>query len=179
MRELPVINGKYWLTLMAASIFGTNTGDFLSIYLKLGNLNGLPFLALALAAIFLVEKISPWRSVLFFWAAIIVIRTAATNIADANYVLGIFGAVTIAMLFLAFVLAVRRYQARSVGVEIGAGRVGVDGFYWVVMALAGIVGTLSGDLMSHGFGLVAAARAPRRGLLLPAGGLWFPRYLPD
>jgi uncharacterized membrane-anchored protein len=145
MRGLPLINGKYWLALIAASIFGTNTGDLISEYFHLGNVAGLPYLAAALAAIFLLEKGSPWVSAAYFWAAIIVIRTGATNIADATHTFGIYGVAMFPAIIAIFVFAVRHYKTRMDAGPQPAGMPKVDGFYWVCMALAGIVGTLMGD----------------------------------
>ena len=136
-------------------MFGTNTGDYISDYLHLGHVVGLPYLIAALAGIFLVEKISPWASAIFFWAAIIVIRTAATNVADATHDLGAYGIVAVVALFAAFIFAVRRYKAQSEANPGDPATPRVDAFYWLVMALAGIVGTLAGDLSSMALGFVA------------------------
>jgi len=83
MRGLPKINASYWLTLGAASVFGTNTGDLVSDTFHIGHLNGLPYLAVALAMVFLAERLSTWANPLFFWLVIILVRTAATNVGDA------------------------------------------------------------------------------------------------
>lgn len=155
MKSLPKLNLAYWLALIAASTFGTNTGDFLSDYLHLGHVVGLPYLAAALAGIFLLEKFVPWASVLYFWAAIIVIRTGATNVADATHDIGIYGIGAVLFFFVAFLWAVRRYKTRSENLGGDATTPHVDGFYWLVMALAGIVGTLAGDISSAGFGFIA------------------------
>ena len=155
MRGLPLINVNYWLALVAASVFGTNTGDYLSDYLHLGHVIGLPYLIAALAAIFLAEKFSPWVSVLYFWAAIIIIRTAATNIADATHDIGIYGIGAVLALIAAFIWSVRRYKKQSDANPGDPSVPRVDAFYWVVMALAGIVGTLAGDISSAGLGFIS------------------------
>jgi len=154
MRGLPIINSKYWLALVAASIFGTNTGDMISEYFHLGNVVGLPYLAVILAAIFLFEKASPIVSAVYFWAAIIIIRTAATNIADATHAMGAYGILAVVGLLAAFVFAVRHYKVRVDAYPSASLTPRVDSFYWLTMALAGIVGTLVGDLSSAGFGFV-------------------------
>jgi uncharacterized membrane-anchored protein len=147
MKSLPILNSNYWIALGAASIFGTNTGDFLSTYLKFGNASGLPYLAMVLGAIFLIERISPWKTAIFFWAAIIVIRTGATNIADITHEFGAYGLLFVPPIIGLFVFAVRQYKSRGVsGANDSAPR--VDSLYWVCMALAGIVGTLVGDYAS-------------------------------
>ena len=153
MRAIPKLNMIYWGVLIAASIFGTNTGDFLSEYLKLGNVTGLPYLLVLLAGIFIWERFSPVASAAFFWAAIIVIRTGATNIADWTHQLGIYGLILVPLIIAAFVFAVRYYAARLGGVVRDAPK--VDAVYWLCMALAGIVGTLLGDFSSAGLALAS------------------------
>jgi uncharacterized membrane-anchored protein len=152
MRILPLINGKYWIALSAASVFGTNTGDYLSEQLNMGNTAGLPYLAAILAILFALERFGPWASALYFWAIIIVVRTAATNIADATHEMGIYGIGAALALLALFIGMVRRYKARIVAQPDSTGAPRVDALYWVVMALAGIVGTLLGDFSSLGFG---------------------------
>ena len=173
MRALPKLNSRYWLALGAASIFGTNTGDFLSDYLHLGHVAGLPYLLVAIAAIFLLEKISLWASVLYFWAAIIVIRTGATNIADATHDIGIYGIGAVVALFVGFYCAVRIYKSKVDANPGDPTTPRVDNFYWLVMALAGIVGTLAGDISSAGLGFGAyifhILQAGRRKLSLSIG----------
>jgi len=83
MRSLPRIDGRYWLALSAASIFGTNTGDFVAGYLHIGHLAGLPWLLGLFLVILFLERLSPVKTPLWFWCAIITMRTAATNVGDA------------------------------------------------------------------------------------------------
>jgi uncharacterized membrane-anchored protein len=154
----PLINSKYWLALVAASLFGTNTGDLISEYFHLGNVAGLPYLAVALAAIFLLEKGSPWVSAAYFWAAIIVIRTGATH------TFGIYGVAMFPVIIAVFVFAVRHYKTRIDADPQPAGMPKVDGSYWVCMALAGIVGTLMGDYGSALGGLATYGVAHLAGM---------------
>jgi uncharacterized membrane-anchored protein len=148
MRSLPKLNSKYWVALVAASIFGTNTGDFLAANLHFGNSAGLPYLLAVLGAIFLVEKISPWANAVFFWLAIIVIRTGATNVADITHEYGAYGLLFVPPILAMFVFAVRYYKSRAKATMSEDSVPRVDVVYWVCMALAGIVGTLLGDYSS-------------------------------
>lgn len=173
MRGLPLINGAYWLALVAASIFGTNTGDLISEYFHLGNVAGLPYLLAGLAAIFLIERVSPWITPVFFWAAIIVIRTAATNIADATHMFGVYGAAAVPALIAAFVVAVRYYKQRSDRIAGIVGQPKVDALYWLCMALAGITGTLVGDFGSGGLAFVNYGVAHVLGVASASGGFDF------
>ncbi len=77
MHTLPKLNARYWLTLVPASTFGTNTGDVMSDGFGLGHVTGLPWIIGALLLVFMAEHASPRKTALFFWAAIIIIRTGA------------------------------------------------------------------------------------------------------
>jgi hypothetical protein len=80
--HVPAAGVRYWAILAVASTFGANSGDFVSSYLRLGHAKGLLPLAILLGIILLAERRSRLRTEMFYWAAIIVIRTGATNLAD-------------------------------------------------------------------------------------------------
>src|SRR5882672_12113802 len=61
---------------------GANTGDFLANILHLGHLRGLPPLAAAFAVIVWAERRARAATEAYYWLAIIVLRTGATNLAD-------------------------------------------------------------------------------------------------
>ena len=65
-----------------ASIFGANMGDLFARNLGLGHVAGLPFLAAALAIVIVAERFDRIRHEVYYWIAIIIVRTAATNFAD-------------------------------------------------------------------------------------------------
>jgi hypothetical protein len=54
--HLPMLNARYWSALCLASIFGANMGDLCARNLGLGHVAGLPFLAIALALVMIVER---------------------------------------------------------------------------------------------------------------------------
>src|SRR5262249_2902988 len=81
-RNLPAIDAGYWAAIVAASICGTNTGDLAAGPLAVGHVRGILPLAAVFLAIIWAEKILNWTTVAFYWLAIIVLRTMATNIAD-------------------------------------------------------------------------------------------------
>ena len=81
-RNLPTIDAGYWAAIVAASICGTNTGDLAAGPLGLGHVRGILPLAAIFLAIVWAEKMLDWTTVAFYWLAIIVLRTMATNIAD-------------------------------------------------------------------------------------------------
>ena len=148
MRCVPLLNGKYWIALIGASIFGTNTGDFVSDYLGFGHLRGIPILLALLAAIFVAEKIVPWKSVAWFWAAIITVRTFATNVADSFFDHGIpynrSIPIVAALLLIAVIVQIARKSPRADADRPAR----ADAQYWLSMSLAGILGTLCGDYTS-------------------------------
>lgn len=182
MKVLPRINLAYWLTLMGASVFGTNTGDFCSDVLHMGHLQGLPYLGVAFLLVLLAEKGVKAGSALFFWAAIIIIRTAATNVGDAFHDYNIGFEVSLPICLALLVLAALLYWRMTP--KATGNTVKVGWMYWLCMILAGIVGTVGGDYASFGLQLMPAGTAAVFGgiavLLVLAGikGLstWPPYY---
>jgi uncharacterized membrane-anchored protein len=81
-QHLPTINARYWTAIVAASMCGANTGDFASRILHLGHTRGLLPLALIFGFILWAEARSKSATELYYWMAIIALRTAATNLAD-------------------------------------------------------------------------------------------------
>ena len=81
-KNLPMINARYWIAILAASMCGANTGDFASRILGLGHTRGLIPLALIFLAIVWAERRSNVATEAYYWLAIIVLRTGATNLAD-------------------------------------------------------------------------------------------------
>jgi uncharacterized membrane-anchored protein len=80
--HLPMLGARYWAALCLASIFGANMGDFFARDVGLGHLAGLPFLALALAIVVVSERFDRSVHQVYYWTAIIIVRTGATNFAD-------------------------------------------------------------------------------------------------
>ena len=153
-RHTPSTGPRYWLAITVASICGANLGDFVSHNLHLGHLRGLPPLALVFAAILLLERRSRTSTDGYYWLAIILVRTAATNLADlATHDLQLgFGWVIAALVAVFLVLRVSRPPARqAAGVPI------TDGWYWAAMLTAGTLGTALGDGTAKAIGLGAAS----------------------
>jgi len=178
MKSLPKINWPYWVTLGMASTGGTNTGDFVSEYLHIGNLQGLPFLAAAIAVVFAVERFSSWANPLFFWLVIILVRTAATNIGDAFHDYGMGFVTSLPLMLMIFALAVGAYARFSQRRAADDDNIRVSPLYWLCMVLAGALGTIGGDYVSFAMGLKPAGTGIMVGaivaLFLYAGrkGLW-------
>ena len=144
--SLSPVGARYWTGISIASVFGANLGDFLSHDLHLGHIRGLPLLAAALSLILILRRRSTANRELFYWLAIIVLRTAATNLGDlmthdlriaSGWVMG------------AAILLLLRNMRRTT--------IQLDGLYWSGMLLAGIFGTALGDAVSGRFGVGEAS----------------------
>jgi uncharacterized membrane-anchored protein len=157
--HLPTLGARYWAALCLASIFGANMGDFFAHNLGLGHVSGLPYLAFALAIVLVSERFDRSVHQVYYWTAIIIVRTAATNFADfAQGDMKIPRAVVMAGLAAALVIALfaswqfawreRSSKAGSADTVLRA-----DAGYWVSMFIAGTLGTVIGDYSSHNLGL--------------------------
>jgi Repeat of Unknown Function (DUF347) len=174
--HLPALGPRYWAALCIASIFGANMGDFFAHILGLGHVAGLPFLAAALAIVMLAERFDTLRHQVYYWCAIIIVRTAATNFADFTAGdlklprLGIM--VVLAILLIAAVWLSWRFAWRQLANKADE-VLCADLGYWVCMFLAGTLGTVIGDYSSHNLKLDDAGAAillsPIVALLLVAG----------
>jgi uncharacterized membrane-anchored protein len=174
--HLPTLGPRYWTALCLASIFGANMGDFFAHDLGLGHVAGLPFLAAALLAVLLAERFESLRHEVYYWTAIIVVRTAATNFADFAagdlklpriWVMAVLTVLLIAAVWASWHFAWRRETDKSDAV------LRADLGYWVCMFLAGTLGTEAGDYGSHNLKLGDAGAAlllsPMVALMLVAG----------
>ena len=156
-KNLPTIDARYWTAILAASMCGANTGDFAARILGLGHVRGLLPLALVFLAIVWVEKRSKITTEAYYWLAIIVLRTGATNLADLgthDLKLGylLFMGLLVALMIMMMLLD------RARGVE-PIGEAGSDGrwrslpttdaSYWITMLAAGTLGTAAGDWVAE------------------------------
>jgi uncharacterized membrane-anchored protein len=157
--NVPAITRRYWAAILVASMCGANTGDFLSHNLHLGHTRGL----LPLAALFLLilwaERRASIPTEAYYWLAIIVLRTAATNLADLcthDLKLG-YGATEIGLtlLLIAFLVADRSRSpsVSSVPQQDRPMLPATNGNYWLAMLTAGTLGTASGDFTADVVGL--------------------------
>ena len=153
-KSTPELGIRYWAAICAASIAGCNLGDFVSLYLHLGHWAGLPPLALLLAAILFAEKHAR-ASEAWYWAAIIVVRTAATNVADlATHTFNLdysWVIATLEALQVLVVLAVSSPAKDSPRARYPKPL--TDGWYWASMVTAGTLGTAIGDCTAEVFEL--------------------------
>jgi uncharacterized membrane-anchored protein len=172
--HVPILGLRYWAALCVASIFGANMGDFFAHDIGLGHVAGLPFLAIALIAVFIAERFDHTVHEAYYWLAIVVVRTAATNLADffsvdlklkKLWVMAALGA-----LLATCVAAAWRYVWRKPADKNGgqSNLLCADYGYWLAMLIAGTLGTVMGDFFSHDLHLGnALASAVLSALLAP------------
>lgn len=162
VRNLPAVTPRYWTAILVASMCGANTGDFLSHNLHLGHWRGLPPLAILFLAILWSERRACIATEAYYWLAIIVVRTAATNLADlATHELGLSYAVAdlgLTALLVGVLLADQVSKRPSVPDRVVPGESAIklpatDTPYWFAMLIAGTLGTASGDWVAHSVGL--------------------------
>jgi uncharacterized membrane-anchored protein len=156
--HVPSIGKKYWISLILASIFGANTGDFLAGVMGLGHVVGLPFLAALFTIVMILERTESKRHTAYFWTAIVIIRTAATNIGDIGHDLHIKAPPIIAAFAVVLFVTILLWQASSRGKNQDTARQGSSVLstvpvYWFGMLLAGALGTVLGDYFSFGLKL--------------------------
>lgn len=157
VRNLPIIDGGYWAAILAASMCGANSGDLAAGPLALGHVNGLLPMAIIFLAILVIEKTSKWTTIAFYWGAIIVLRTMATNIADlmGHDLKMSYPAMQIGLIaFIVIMLLIDRARGAQPSSVIGKDGVwrslpATDWSYWIAMLAAGTLGTVLGDWLSE------------------------------
>jgi uncharacterized membrane-anchored protein len=171
-QHLPALGPRFWAALCFASVFGANMGDFFAHNLGLGHVAGLPFLALAFAVILIVERFDNAAHEAYYWLAIVVIRTAATNLADflcgdlrqprlwVMAALGLALAIVVALAWNAW------RRSGSAAQDAKALVLRADTAYWLSMLVAGTLGTVLGDYASHDLHLGDGRASVALGLVL-------------
>jgi uncharacterized membrane-anchored protein len=149
-------------------------GDFFARNLGLGHVTGLPFLALALAIVIVGERFDRTVHQVYYWTAVIIVRTAATNFADFAcgdlklprlWVIAALTAVLVLALLASWQLSWRRLQDKIDGPDTV---LRADLGYWVSMFIAGTLGTVIGDYCSHDLHLGDAEASILLGAMLAA-----------
>jgi uncharacterized membrane-anchored protein len=140
---------------------GANTGDFASRILGLGHTRGLLPLGLIFLAIVWAERRSTVATETYYWLAIIVLRTGATNLADLgthDLKLSYFLCMGALVALMAAMLLVDRMRGvEPMGITDPDGRwrslPATDTSYWITMLAAGTLGTAAGDWVAEETGL--------------------------
>ena len=156
-RHVPALGPRYWFALCLASIFGANMGDFFAHVLGLGHIKGVPFLAVALVAVLWTEHRDRLAHQAYYWTAIIIVRTAATNLADlaaSDLKQPRLWVMAVLAIALTGALALRRSApVLPVDSEAKAPTPATDAAYWLCMLIAGTLGTVLGDFTAGDAGL--------------------------
>ena len=148
----------FWLAMLIASAFGTNLGDLWTGRLGLPGAAAFASLVAVSALAVLGDRRIGLRTEAAYWVAIVVLRAAATNVADFLIENLHLGFVPVGAVLAALALAVgSQTQARPV--HGGEASPVIDGRYWAAMFVAGVFGTVAGDLVSHTVGVLASAAA--------------------
>jgi uncharacterized membrane-anchored protein len=172
--HLPALGARYWTALCLASIFGANMGDFFAHDLGLGHVAGLPILALALLIVVASERFDRTVHQAYYWTAIIIVRTAATNFADFAcgdmklprlLVMAGLAALLVAALFASWQFVWRKAPEKA---GDGGSVLRADAGYWANMFIAGTLGTVIGDYCSHNLHLGDAWASLLLGSILAA-----------
>jgi uncharacterized membrane-anchored protein len=161
--------------MFMASAFGANLGDYLA------DLNSREASCAVMAVVCLVALWGDRREGLgteaWYWVAVIALRAAATNIADyTTHDLHLsYPAAALAVCLLTL-LAGLLTRAPKIAAGRPVGSPLIDWWYWVAMALAGVGGTVAGDLMSNTAGLFwsAAGLTLLLVVVLVVRARWFP-----
>jgi uncharacterized membrane-anchored protein len=111
-------------------------------------------LAVAFLLIVVLERFDPLTHAGWYWAAIVVIRTAATNLADllcGDWRLPRLLVIAMVALALAGAVMLAWHAARRAGDRVDRKRLilGADAPYCLNILLAGVTGTVMGDYFSH------------------------------
>ena len=143
------IGPRYWAAMFVASMCGANLGDFVADELHIGHLRGLPALTVLFAIIVIADWWSKRGGEGWYWLAILVVRTAATNLADSAIAGAGLGYATVAaglaVLLTAIILVGR--VLRPAPLQGGLPR--INSSYWLAMLVAGTLGTVIADGMAH------------------------------
>jgi uncharacterized membrane-anchored protein len=145
--NVPLVDARYWTAITLASIIGCNLGDCLSFYAHWNHWIGLAPLSVIFAALVFGERQSARATQVWYWAVVIVLRAAATNLADLAthtfewpYPRVILGLAVIQALVVWPVLP----RLIAAGTE-PTGRPATNVWYWLSLLTAGTLGTAMGD----------------------------------
>jgi uncharacterized membrane-anchored protein len=174
--NLPAIDAGYWIAIVAASMCGTNAADLAAGPIGLGHIRGVVPIGAVFLGIVWAERALNWTTVAFYWLAIIVLRTMATNVADLTaHDLGLPHPAF--LLFLVVFMAAMLWadQLRRERAPAGDGGrpnpFAAHWSYWMLMLAAGVLGTALGDWLAEDLGL-GVYWASTIGFPLFAGAVW-------
>jgi uncharacterized membrane-anchored protein len=150
------VTRAYWFAMLVASAFGTNLGDLWPHLVFRGLLPSLASMLVICAAAIWSHRRAAARTEAGYWVAIVAMRAAATNLADLISHDLPLGYVLSSILLAALTVIAARFTQPD---PSRSGSPRVDAAYWAAMFLAGVFGTVAGDLIHHTIGLYAASAA--------------------
>jgi hypothetical protein len=135
----------FWVAMYVASGLGTNLGDLYAQYFNLGLVASFFRTMIVSVGLIFADLKNRAKTEIFFWTAIVLFRAGATNVADF-LTHNLHQSYAIA----SFVLAVATIAVGAV-TRPGPGGASpmIDLRYWCAMFLAGVFGTIFGDLVGH------------------------------
>ena len=156
LKITPTVGARYWVAISIASMCGTNFGDFFPDILKIGTAAAMAILAVLFAALVLIDRASNRGSEAFYWLSILVVRAAATQVADFSIGQAHLSYLLVAAVLAALLAALVVLRHRASGPKAATGDLPpTNGWYWFTMLTAGALGTVMGDGLGHSLGPVS------------------------
>jgi uncharacterized membrane-anchored protein len=144
---------KYWAALCMASICGANLGDLFPNIFHTTFAFAITVEVACFVILMMIQRLLGKKVEFLFWGAILIVRAAATALADfaiegAHLSYGVAAAsllVALAVIVVSSDGFGRRRSGRNSPLTINAG-------FWLCMLLAGTLGTVAADGIGHAFG---------------------------
>lgn len=146
----------FWIAMLAASALGTNFGDLWTGHLGISGPVAFTMLVVVCAGSIWADRVVGMATEIAYWVAIVMLRAAATNIADLLTEQLSFNALPLSVgLAILTLLAGKRTLPALTGAAKASPT--IDGRYWTAMFIGGVFGTVAGDFVSHSLGLMMSA----------------------
>jgi uncharacterized membrane-anchored protein len=153
-RNVPLTGPRYWWAITGSSIFGVNLGDFIARNLHMGHWQALPVLALLFAGVLVAERRSGLSTEAYYWMAVVLTRTAATNVADLathdfrlDYIPLTLALLPVLASVIVFGKAVAPMSANRAAGRLLEDRPLANAPYWLALFIAEVIGTVDGDAL--------------------------------
>ncbi len=151
VENVPRIDGRYWVIMSLASVLGCNTGDDCSFYVHWNHWIGLAPLAFIFFGLLYEARRTRLSGEGWYWSLVIVLRTAATNLADlATHTFSIpYIRFLLCLAVLQCLIVWRMAPRQDVGMHDRAQRPATSTGYWLSLLTAGTLGTAAGDWIAE------------------------------
>ena len=159
--RVPAIVFSYWAIKIAATTLGETGADHLSMTLGLGYASTSIIFFGAFLLFFAVKQAMKKFNPIIYWlvfAATSLAGTAISDYMDRTLGLGYVAGSLILFSILLIILALWRYEEKSLSVEYIV-TTKAEVFYWMAFFVANTLGTAFGDFLAHtsGFGFIGGA----------------------